>query len=75
LTGSSFCFTGAMSTPRAKLQNLVKDNGGSVKTSVGKGLNYLVIADPSSTSSKAKAARKLGTKLISEQEFMDMIDA
>ena len=40
---------------------------------VTKELNYLVIADPASTSSKAVKARKLGTKLITEEELMAMI--
>lgn len=73
LTGKSFCFTGSMSTPRPQLHKLVETNGGNIKKNVGKGLQYLVIADPISTSSKAQAARKFGTKLISEKEFRDML--
>src|SRR5690606_7535838 len=73
LTNKSFCFTGSMDTPRATLQKMVEEAGGEVKKSVGKDVTYLVIADPSSTSSKAQAARKTGTKLISEQQFLDMI--
>ncbi len=72
LTGKSFCFTGAMSKPRPELHRMVEENGGDVKKSVGRGLNYLVTADPNSTSSKAQEARKLGTKLISEDEFLSM---
>lgn len=73
LSNLSFCFTGSMDTPRAKLQKMVEDAGGEVKKSVGKDVKYLVISDPNSTSSKAQAARKNGTKLISEQQFLDMI--
>ncbi len=73
LTGKNFCFTGSMEKPRPALQKMVEDAGGSVKKSVGKGLHYLVIGDSNSTSSKAEAARKLGTTLISEQQFLDMI--
>jgi DNA ligase (NAD+) len=73
LSGRSFCFTGTMSTPRAKLQKMVEDAGGDVKNSVGKGLSYLIIADPASTSSKAKAARKFGTVLLSEAEFAKLV--
>jgi DNA ligase (NAD+) len=62
-----------MEKPRPALQKMVEDAGGSVKKSVGKGLHYLVIADPNSTSSKADAARKFGTTLISEQQFLGMI--
>lgn len=61
-----------MNTPRGKLQKMVEEAGGEVKKSVGKGLSYLVITDPNSTSSKAEAARKNRTMLISEEEFLKM---
>lgn len=75
LNGSSFCFTGASSRPRAELEQLVRAAGGDVKTSVGKKLTYLVMADANSTSSKAQAARKNGTKCISEEDFMKLVGA
>jgi DNA ligase (NAD+) len=75
LTGKSFCFTGKSTQPRAALQQIVKDAGGDVKKNVGKGLDYLVMADANSTSSKAQAARKLGTKVLSEADFMKMAGA
>lgn len=73
LTGKSFAFTGTMETPRATLQKMVEEAGGEVKKSVGKDCTYLVISDPSSNSSKAQAARKIGIKLISEEDFLKMI--
>jgi DNA ligase (NAD+) len=73
LTGKSVCFTGSMNTKRPVLEKLASDAGADVKGSVGKGLTYLVIADPNSTSSKAVAARKLGTSLISEEDFLDLV--
>lgn len=73
LTGKSVCFTGAMKNKRPFLEKMAADAGGDVKGSVGKGLTYLVIADPNSSSSKAQAARKLGTKLISEDDFLDLV--
>lgn len=73
LTGSSLCFTGAMKMKRPVLEKMAADSGAEIKSSVGKGLTYLVIADPNSTTSKAVAARKLGTKLISEDEFLDLL--
>ncbi len=73
LTGSSVCFTGSMVNKRPVLEQMASDAGGTVKGSVGKGLTYLVIADPNSTSSKAVAARKNGTKCISEEEFLAMV--
>lgn len=73
LTGKSVCFTGSMKNKRPVLEKMASDQGADVKGSVGKGLTYLVIADPNSTSSKAVAARKLGTKLISEEDFLDLV--
>jgi DNA ligase (NAD+) len=73
LTGQSFCFTGTMKNKRADLEELVKANGGTVKDRVGKGLSFLVIADPKSTTSKAQAARKNGTRCISEEDFLQMV--
>lgn len=73
LTGKSFAITGTLSIKRAEVEKLIQENGGEVKSSVGKGLNYLIISDPQSTSSKAQAARKLGTILINEMQFLDLI--
>jgi DNA ligase (NAD+) len=82
LVGKSFCFTGAVKRintattkkwTRAQMQGLVKQNGGDVKSNVSNGLTYLVIADPDSTSAKAKKARSLGITLLSEDEFFEMV--
>jgi len=73
LAGQSFCFTGAAQKPRKELHQLVVDNGGTVYDGVDKSLSFLVIADVNSTSSKAVKARKLGTKLITEEQFLKMI--
>lgn len=72
LGGKSFCFTGAASRPRKELWDLVEANGGVVFESVKKGLDYLVLADVNSTSSKAVKARKEGITLISEDDFVKM---
>ena len=55
------------------LEKMAAEAGADVKNSVGKGLTLLVIADPNSSSSKAQAARKMGTRLISEEEFLDLV--
>lgn len=73
LTGRTICFTGSMKNKRPVLEKMASDAGADVKSSVGKGLSYLVIADPNSTSSKAQAARKFGTELISEEDFLEMV--
>ena len=73
LTGKSICFTGAMKNKRPVLEKMASEMGATVKSSVGKGLSYLVIADPNSSSSKAESARKLGTKLLSEDDFLNYL--
>ena len=73
LAGLSFCFTGSASRPRGELTHEVESRGGRVLGSVTKELNYLVIADVESTSTKAAKARKLGTKLITEEQLFELI--
>lgn len=72
LNGKSFCFTGAAQRSRKELSKLVTDNGGDVHDTVKKDTTYLVLADVNSTSSKAVKARKQGTILITEDEFVNM---
>jgi DNA ligase (NAD+) len=66
LDGISFCFTGFRDKD---LENRVLNKGGSMKSSVGKGLTYLVSKDPSSNSGKAKKANDLGVKVIGIPEL------
>jgi DNA ligase (NAD+) len=73
LSNKSVAFTGSMINKRSVLEKMAIDAGADVKSSVGKGLTYLVITDPSSSSSKAQAARKMGINLISEKEFLDLV--
>src|SRR4029079_14291292 len=73
LAGLTFCFTGSATRPRAELTRDVESRGGRVLGSVTKELNYLVIADVNSTSTKAEKARKLGTKLINEDLLFQLI--
>lgn len=74
LGGKSFCITGTHSRPRKELVQLIEDAGGRVVSSVTKELHYLIIADPSSTSSKATKARRYGTELIDEATLLSMIE-
>ncbi len=74
LMGLSFCFTGELHTmKRADAQNLVKEKGGTVKSSVVRGLSYLVTNDAGSGSSKNKKALELGIPVISEDEFVALV--
>jgi len=73
LTGKSVCFTGKSNLKRSELEKLASEAGATIKSSVGKGLTYLILADPNSSSSKAKAARKNNVELISEDDFLMMV--
>jgi len=72
LTGLSFCLTGAMSRQRSAIEKDIEAHGGTIK-SCGKGLSFLVQADPGSTSSKSVKAKSLGIPVISEKELEDMM--
>ena len=75
LNGKSFCFTGELhSMNRNDAQNLVKQNGGTVKSSVTKDLSYLVTNDKDSGSSKNQKAAKFGIPIIDEETFLQMIN-
>jgi DNA ligase (NAD+) len=69
LEGKSFCITGSTAKPRKALEKEIMDRGGSVKSSAGAGLSFLVTNDADTTSSKMKNAKKHGTTVISEQEL------
>lgn len=76
LTGMSFCFTGELRTmKRTDAQNLVKEQGGSVKSSVVKGLCYLVTNDTASGSAKNEKAAKLGIPVIDEDAFLALVSS
>lgn len=71
--GKSFCFTGELVTmKRADAENIVKENGGMVKSSVVKGLSYLVTNDTASGSAKNVKASQLGIPVITEKQFLEL---
>ena len=74
LRGKSFCFTGELkSMKRGEAEEKIKSLGAQSKSSVVKGLSYLVTNDSASGSSKNKKARDLGIKIIDEDEFLAII--
>ena len=75
LQGRSFCFTGELEKMnRKEAEKLVKEAGGIVKSSVTKDLSYLVTNTPDSGSSKNKKAQQVGCKIITENEFYEMLE-
>ena len=75
LAGKTFCFTGTLPLPRKTYEDLVEKHGGTVLSGVTKELHYLVMADPSSGSTKAEKARKYGTQCIDDKAFMALVEA
>jgi DNA ligase (NAD+) len=72
--GKSICFTGALATMGRKEASKLAENAGfEVKSGVSKGLTYLVTNNPNSGSSKNDKARKLGTLVIDEKQFLELI--
>lgn len=67
--GDRIVFTGEMSRPRAELQQQAISAGLVPTGSISGKTSLLVIADPHSQSGKARKARDLGVRIISEQVF------
>jgi DNA ligase (NAD+) len=74
MRGLSFCFTGELkSMKRGEAEEKIKSLGAQSKSSVVKGLSYLVTNDPASGSSKNKKARELGIPVIGEEQFIALL--
>lgn len=70
LQGMSVCMSGFRDPSMA---SAIEAQGGTIKGSVGKGLTYLVVKDPSSTSGKPEKARQLGVKVIGIDEMRTIL--
>jgi DNA ligase (NAD+) len=69
-TGKSICLTGFRDPA---MESAFEQEGGIVKSSVGKGLTYLVAKDPNGASGKLDKARSLGTTVLSQADMWDLI--
>jgi DNA ligase (NAD+) len=58
---------------RAEAEARVKALGGSTKSSVTKGLSYLVTNDPASGSEKNRKAVSYGVAVIGEEDFLALV--
>lgn len=74
LAGKTFCFTGAAPVPRPELTKRVEGLGARVLSGVTRDLQYLVMGEADSTSSKAQKARQLGVTLLTYPELFAMLD-
>lgn len=72
-SGLRVVLTGALTIKRGEATKLILDNGGEVADSVSKTVNLVVAGE--NAGSKLDKAIKLGIKIISEKEFIEMINA
>lgn len=73
LTDKTFVISGVFTQfSRDELKEKIKANGGKVVSSISGKLDYLLAGDKMGPS-KLEKANKLGTTIISEQDFLDMI--
>ncbi len=73
LSGKTFVFTGTLSSiPRSEAKRLVAANGGRISSSVSKNTDFVVAGG--NPGSKARKAEDLGVTVISEDEFLKMVE-
>ncbi|MBI5729642.1 MAG: NAD-dependent DNA ligase LigA [Ignavibacteriales bacterium] len=73
LEGKSFVLTGTLSTmSREEAKEKIQNLGGSVVSSVSKITNYVVVGE--SAGSKLDKAQKLGIEILSEEQFLELIE-
>ena len=76
LGGKTFVITGKVKyyKNRDELKVIVERNGGKVVSSISKKTDYLINNDINSTSSKNTSAKKLNIPIISEDDFLAMLE-
>ena len=76
LLDKTFVITGTVEhfANRKELKEKIESLGGKVTGSVSKKTDYLINNDTMSSSSKNKKAKELGIPVITEEEFLSMID-
>ena len=76
IAGKTFVVTGDVYTfkNRKELQEKIESLGGKCTGSVSKKTDYLINNDVNSTSGKNQKAKELGIPIISEEEFIAMIE-
>lgn len=74
--GLVFVITGSVNhyENRKELQAVIEAHGGKATGSVTKKTNYLINNEKASNSSKNKKAKELGVPIISEEEFIKMLE-
>ena len=75
IAGLTFVITGDVEKfkNRRELSEFIESKGGKVTGSVTGKTNYLINNDVTSNSGKNKKAKELGVKIISENEFLELV--
>lgn len=75
LNGMTFVITGSLEKfkNRDELVKTIEESGGKVAGSVSKKTSYLINNDTTSESSKNQKAKSLNVKIISEEDFLNLI--
>lgn len=71
LSGKSFVLTGTISMSRDEAKDLIRKAGGEISESVSGVTDYVIVGD--NPGSKYEKALKLGIKILSEREFLELI--
>jgi len=71
LSGKTFVFTGTISVPREEAEAEVRALGGKAVSSVSRGTDFVVAGEK--PGSKADKARALGVRILTEEEFNEML--
>lgn len=76
LSGKTFVITGSVEqfSNRNELKAYIEQRGGKVSGSVSAKTDYLINNDAQSNSTKNKTAKSLGVSIITEQEFLAMME-
>lgn len=76
LEGKTFVITGSVShfANRNEVKELIENLGGKVTASVSKKTDYLLNNDTESTSSKNRKAKELEIPILSEEDFLAMLE-
>ena len=74
LSNKTFMFTGKLDgISRAEAKSLIEENSGAIISNVSKKLNFLIIGDKP-TKRKIDEAKKLRIKILSQNEWLKMLD-
>jgi DNA ligase (NAD+) len=76
LSGQIFVITGKLNSfkNRDELKALIENNGGKVVSAISSKTNYLINNDINSTSSKNLSAKKLNIPILTEENFLKILN-